>query len=350
MRRNSSIIGGLKNPSAQSELSDSGIFDLFDQCMYSKSGIWQNKFINTSLNLSSINETNSITVLISVTAGAYPVGTYYFSIEAVSGTITAGDFAIGALSGSFSLTGTYASSSGTISLSTTTDAFTEGSEQFNVTIRSGSVSGTILATTSTITILDTSLTGSATSATFASTTMSSDPGDAAFTALYSGSAIDEANVSVDVGFTFNFLGGTYSRVGINSNSYVVFGISSPATTFTYPYYSFTASSPAFPAIGVCAHPGSSTDENYQFVGYRTVSSGVFQIRWKGGYPYSFTSVNRIWDMTFTSASSTIKLELRTINAKDASGSGSYVVAKNSTTFIGNSAVPTDGTAYNIVTT
>ena len=155
---------------------------------------------------------------------------------------------------------------------------------------------------------------------------------------------------MDVGFSFNFLGGTYSRVGINSNSYVVFGVSSPATAFTYPYYSFTASGPAFPGIGVCAHPGASTDENYQFVGYRTVSSGVFQIRWKGGYPYYATTVNRIWDMTFTSASNTIKLELRTINAKDASGSGSYVVAKNSTTFIGNSAVPTDGTAYNIVTT
>lgn len=63
-----------------------------------------------------------------------------------------------------------------------------------------------------------------------------------------------------------------------------------------------------PAIAVLCHPSSSTDENYQFVGSIT-SGSTFTLRWEGGYPYSFATVNRIWEVVFTSGSNQYQINL-----------------------------------------
>jgi len=76
-----------------------------------------------------------------------PNGTYYWTIET-----NAGDFAT--TSGEFTITDNY----GVITVTPTADTTTEGSETFTVSIRSGSITGTILATSSAVTITDTSLT------------------------------------------------------------------------------------------------------------------------------------------------------------------------------------------------
>jgi hypothetical protein len=73
-------------------------------------------------------------------------GTYYWTIET-----GAGEF--GTASGSFSIT----SNSGSFGVTPTADTTTEGSETFTVSIRSGSITGTILETSESITINDTSL-------------------------------------------------------------------------------------------------------------------------------------------------------------------------------------------------
>jgi hypothetical protein len=74
-------------------------------------------------------------------------GTYYWTIETGSSEFTT-------TSGSFTITNNY----GVIIVTPTADVTTEGAETFTVSIRSDSITGTVLATSSTITINDSSLT------------------------------------------------------------------------------------------------------------------------------------------------------------------------------------------------
>jgi len=76
-----------------------------------------------------------------------PNGTYYWTIDT-----NAGDFATS--SGSFTVT----SNAGSFTVTPTADATTEGAETFTVSVRTGSTSGVIVATSSAITINDTSIT------------------------------------------------------------------------------------------------------------------------------------------------------------------------------------------------
>ena len=75
-----------------------------------------------------------------------PNDTYYWTIET-----NAGDFAT--TSGTVSVT----SNSGTFTVTPTADTTTEGAETFTVALRSGSITGTILATSTAVTINDTSI-------------------------------------------------------------------------------------------------------------------------------------------------------------------------------------------------
>jgi hypothetical protein len=83
--------------------------------------------------------------------------TLYYTINPVSGSIDSSDFSSGSLSGSFSVSGTHSSSSGTVTLTLANDYTVEGSESFQFQVRTGSTSGTIVATSSTVTITDSSV-------------------------------------------------------------------------------------------------------------------------------------------------------------------------------------------------
>jgi len=93
----------------------------------------------------STNEGSSLTF--NVTGTNIVNGTYYWTIETNSG-----DFET--TSGSFAIT----SNTGTFTVTPTADQLTEGAETFTVALRSVSTSGTILVTSSNVTINDTSLT------------------------------------------------------------------------------------------------------------------------------------------------------------------------------------------------
>jgi len=107
----------------------------------------------------SMNEGASLSF---TAANLGPNGTYFWSIN--HGTTAAADFT--AENGSFSIAGGGAQDNGTGSFSVTTvnDYTTEGAQTFTVSVRSGSVSGTVLATSSTVTVNDTSTTVSASGA------------------------------------------------------------------------------------------------------------------------------------------------------------------------------------------
>ena len=82
-----------------------------------------------------------------VTTGVADATTLYWTIDSNSG-----DF--GAANG----TATVTSGNANFTITPTADETTEGVETFTVSVRTGSVSGTVVATTPTITIADTSLT------------------------------------------------------------------------------------------------------------------------------------------------------------------------------------------------
>ena len=92
----------------------------------------------------NVNEGSSLTI----TVGGTNInnGTYYWTIETGAGEFATAD-------GTVSVT----DNSGTFSVTPTADVTTEGSETFTVALRSGSVSGSILETSESITINDTSL-------------------------------------------------------------------------------------------------------------------------------------------------------------------------------------------------
>jgi hypothetical protein len=97
----------------------------------------------------SINEGSPITFNVESNQFA---STLYWTINAVSGTVDVYDFG-GATSGSFSTNG---AGSGSVALTLANDATVEGTESFQLQVRTGSTSGTIIATSSTVTVNDTS--------------------------------------------------------------------------------------------------------------------------------------------------------------------------------------------------
>jgi hypothetical protein len=98
---------------------------------------------------SSINEGVAGTINVT-TVGVADGTTLYWTINNV--TTSNSDFT--ATSGSFTIT----SNAGSFTITPTADITTEGAETFTVQIRTGSTSGTVVATTSSITVNDTSIT------------------------------------------------------------------------------------------------------------------------------------------------------------------------------------------------
>jgi hypothetical protein len=97
---------------------------------------------------SNVNEGSSLTF--NVSGSNITNGNYYWTVT------NSGDF--GTNSGSFTIT----SNTGSFSVTPTADATTEGSETFTASVRTGSTSGTVVATSSSVTINDTSTTGTPT--------------------------------------------------------------------------------------------------------------------------------------------------------------------------------------------
>lgn len=81
--------------------------------------------------------------------------TLFWTLNPVSGSITTSDFVGIATTGSFATNG---SGVGSTTLTLANDTTTEGTESFQLQVRTVSISGSIIATSATITVLDTSLT------------------------------------------------------------------------------------------------------------------------------------------------------------------------------------------------
>lgn len=101
--------------------------------------------VSAAAGATSVNEGSSLTFNVTTTNVADSTILYWTSSNTTDFTTTSGSFTITSNAGSFSVT-------------PTADATTEGAETFTVSVRTDSTSGTIVATSATITINDTSLT------------------------------------------------------------------------------------------------------------------------------------------------------------------------------------------------
>jgi hypothetical protein len=100
----------------------------------------------------SVNEGSTVTF--TVTTSGVPNSTVlYWTILPIGGTLSASDFTDAATSGSFTIN----SNTGSIARTLAGDRSTEGLESFQIEIRRSSITGTVIATSETVYINDTSL-------------------------------------------------------------------------------------------------------------------------------------------------------------------------------------------------
>ena len=104
---------------------------------------------------SSIGESTSRTVNFTVYTEGISTGTYYYQM--VGSSVTSGDFSSG-WNGSFTLSGSLASGTGSFSATATADSTTEGTESFYASVRVGGTNGTEVATSGFVSISDQSTT------------------------------------------------------------------------------------------------------------------------------------------------------------------------------------------------
>lgn len=100
----------------------------------------------------SVNEGSSVTFTVT-TNGVANATVLYWTLLPISGTLSSADFTDAALSGSFTIN----SNTGTITRTITADRSTESLESFKLEVRRTSTSGTVVATSDTVYINDTSL-------------------------------------------------------------------------------------------------------------------------------------------------------------------------------------------------
>jgi hypothetical protein len=106
----------------------------------------------------SVNEGSS--VIFTANSTNVDIGTtLYYNITGSVG-IASADFTNNSLSGSLVISGSFDLGFGSTTLTVSNDTTTEGTETFNMNLRTGSISGPIVGTSSTITINDTSITSS----------------------------------------------------------------------------------------------------------------------------------------------------------------------------------------------
>ena len=158
MKTNGSMIGEKLDVTQSGGFS--GKFDVFDHYTYKVVDNWPyRRTVTTTQSTTTLNETTNNTCTVTVTATGFPSGTtLYYTLHEVSGYIENPDFSGDAptTSGSFTVTGTTASSTGTFDIVVQADGTVEGAESFQFKIRRDSTSGTVMATGDTITISDTS--------------------------------------------------------------------------------------------------------------------------------------------------------------------------------------------------
>ena len=113
--------------------------------------------LSYSLAPSSTLVNEGTTVTFTVTTVNFGSGTLYWTLEGILGTINNADFSSPANAVSSGGSVTITDNSGSFAVALSNDATTEGAESFRANLRTGSTSGTVVATSSTVAVTDTSV-------------------------------------------------------------------------------------------------------------------------------------------------------------------------------------------------
>jgi len=292
MTRNSGIIGPKRTPSLSVA---TGIFDTFDQYNSRKLSTWpQTVTYQVTPSVSTVTEGNAVTFTVTESNAVTYTGTLYYSINSVSGTaMTTARFSDNLLTGSITMT----SGTGSVVKTLVADGVSQTSV-FTLSVRSVSVSGTVLVTSTNITVTDAAapvgytLTAGFKAPTLGSTSVATWP-PSGWTSLQNAS-VDDSAVTVPFPFNFIFSNTTYTSCFPSSNLYITFGSGSGA------YSGLSASNPALPKIMF-----NAADRSYQRVAYLSTANYV-RIRFEGGSGTSGTpgSSNVIYECNFFNSSQT----------------------------------------------
>jgi len=175
---------------------------------------------NIGVSTTTINEGGTVNFTINTTDVGAGTSLYYSS----SGTVSAADFTDNSLTGSFNIVGTGVTTGiATITRTIATDVFSDNAETFQLIVRTGSISGTIVATSSTVTINDvtptytvgvsTTIVNEGSSVTFTVTTTNlPNNTNLYYSTIGSGiTASDFTNNSLTGSFAINNNSGSFSR-------------------------------------------------------------------------------------------------------------------------------------------
>ena len=294
---------GILNLSVLADFTTEGTETLGVQISYGgyNIGTVQTLTINdTSLNLTStvtpslstVVEGNPVTF--NVTASDSLTGTLYYSINSVSGTaMTTARFSDSALTGSFMMT----SGTGSVVKTMVADGISQSSV-YSLSIRSVSVTGTVLATSTNVTVTDAAapagyvLTAGTKAPTLGAASTGTWP-PAGWTSLQNAS-VDDNFVSAPFLFNFVFNNITTTSAKVGSNLYITFVTGSSA------YSGLSASNPPYNKIMF-----NAADRGYQRVAYISTANYT-RIRFEGSSGTSGTlgASNVIYECNFFNSSQT----------------------------------------------
>jgi hypothetical protein len=113
--------------------------------------------LSYSLSPSATLVNEGTTVTFTVTTVNFGSGTLYWTLEGILGTINNADFSSPANAVTAGGSVTITDNSGSFAVVLSNDATTEGAESFRANLRTGSTSGTVVATSSTVAVTDTSV-------------------------------------------------------------------------------------------------------------------------------------------------------------------------------------------------
>ena len=113
--------------------------------------------VSYSLAPGSTSANEGTTVTFTVTTVNFGSGTLYWTLEGISGTINNADFSSPANAVTAGGSVTITSNSGSFAVVLSNDTTTEGTESFRANLRTGSTTGTVVATSATVTVADTSV-------------------------------------------------------------------------------------------------------------------------------------------------------------------------------------------------
>ena len=332
MARNSGIIGPLRIPTST---IGPGIHDMFNVYNYRKA----NRFptaarVSAVLPTYTYNEGQSASVLL--TTYDFPNGTLFVKTNTVSGNLINSDFSSPSNLVTNGSTVNISSGSGSFSFTISNDATSDGTDVFYFSFHLISTTGPELGRTLNITINDTS-TSPAALTIVEQGASPTDPGRGFFIDAYNSGPADDTVVNVNTPFPIYFNGQFFNKVGLHSNSYIVFS-SNTATNWSpgsnVPYYSYTATNPAFYSLGVsvASYSAEGQDTGAYFLGYRTIGTTQFQLRFEGYWPwYAPSSINRIWNCLFDTSSNQILLDTYQMT-QEGSSPGNRIRTKTTNTF------------------